>query len=88
MGPQWLKITNFEKAPSHDRKSWAIFECNVDFSGVNVLDFKDKCPPNPPLRVMSFSIKTVKNGDNNEIANISLATMNRVDTEKNIDITT
>ena len=85
MGPQWLKASDFTKPGLADRKSWCTHELILDFKSIQLFQ-RDLAPVNPPLKVMTFALKSVKVNGNWELSNISAITFNKVDTDKNIDL--
>jgi len=85
MGPQWIKIKEFSKVGPADKKSWCNHEIIVDYKSIEKIE-RDMAPSNPPLKIMTLALKTVRINDNWELAGISGITYNRVDTEKNVEV--
>jgi len=86
MGPQWLKIKDFSKVGAADKKSWCNHEIIAGFKSIQKIE-RDLAPAIPPLKIMTLALKTVRVNDNWELAGISGITYNKVDMEKNVEVT-
>lgn len=85
MGPQWLKIKEFAKPSLANKQSWCAHELIADFKSISTVP-RENAPPNPPLKVMTFALKSAKVNGNWELAAISALAFNKVDTDKNIEL--